>query len=49
MDWQLPSNATELLWLLAKREITLEILSFERIRHFISKMTILSTGTINHL
>jgi len=30
---QLPSKATELLWTLANREITSEILSFELVRH----------------
>ena len=36
MDWQLPSTATELLWTHAECEITSKILSFERIRHFVS-------------
>jgi len=36
MDWQLPSKATELLWTLAKRKITFEILSNRRVRHFVS-------------
>ena len=36
MDWQLPSKATELLWMLAKCEITSEILPVERVRHFVT-------------
>ena len=31
----LPSKAIELLWTLAKFEITSEILSVERVRHFV--------------
>ena len=54
MDWQLPSNATELLWTLTKYQITSEMIIWARPPFCFTvfqsiKMTILSTVTIGQI